>query len=153
MHERWPCRINGWCGLCYVNIKGRENHKGHQGYVAPRKPRRQNVAYELRKRAGGGGPGPGVPVGGPDDLRERVPALWTFLTEGKYPDGSPRLPGSMTLFSDAGLIKAAVNDKDAQLSAFVSSGSLAGLLEAVEAGLQADSLDWRPILRGKPPRR
>jgi hypothetical protein len=53
------------------------------------------------------------------------------------------MPGSLTLFTDAGAWKLCLSDKDQSRIAFVTSGSPQDLLAAAERGLVADSLDWR----------
>jgi hypothetical protein len=71
------------------------------------------------------------------------PTVWAFLSALTWPeDGSPRVPGSITLFTEDGVWKAAVNDKTGYV-AFVSGRSPEGLLEAIEEGMEAGSLDWR----------
>lgn len=71
------------------------------------------------------------------------PALADHLYAWVYPDGQPRETGSMLLFYESGLFKAAVMDRDAGMTAFVSAETLTGLLDAVDKGLHADKLDWR----------
>lgn len=83
--------------------------------------------------------------GGPalDALAKKVPTLWEFLSLGEYDDGSKRVLGTLIIFVDGALVKGFVNDRDQGLSACVSSGTLLGLLEAVEDGLEGDTLEWR----------
>lgn len=76
-------------------------------------------------------------------LAERFPTCWEFLALLTWEDGQSRVPGTVLLFSDAGTFKACLNDRDASMSAFVSGSTLTGLLEAMEKGLLAGSLDWR----------
>lgn len=71
------------------------------------------------------------------------PTVMEFLSLQAWEDGTSRLTGTMTLMSDQGTLKAALNDKDAGLSCFVSARSLTGLLEALEKGLGTGSLEWR----------
>lgn len=79
-----------------------------------------------------------------DDVAvKRYPTLCEFLATTVWPDGAPRTTGSISLFFEDSLFKACLNDRDASLSAFVSSPTLAGVLDKLEAGLVADKLDWR----------
>jgi len=88
--------------------------------------------------------GDGVSSVPPDDpIGLAYPCVLKFLTLTAYGDGKRRVPGSITLFFDAGVLKAAVNDKDVDMSAFVSGSGLAGLLASIEDGLVEDRLDWR----------
>lgn len=76
-------------------------------------------------------------------LAERFPTLWEFLTSSKWEDGGERCTGTMTLMAEQGMVKAALNDRDAGASCFVSGRTLSSLLEAVEKGLDGASLEWR----------
>lgn len=80
---------------------------------------------------------------GPDELSQKFPFLVEFLTELKFSDGTPRLPGSLSFFSEDGCLKACLNDKSEGLVTFVTGPGLGGLLELLEAGLQGDNLYWQ----------
>jgi hypothetical protein len=133
----------GWCGLCYENVRGRSSHKHHRGYRPPRrqKPERMHV-FTLTKRT----PPPdklgGIVAGGggPDD---RWPALSEMVCASRWPDGTARLTSSVSLFVFDGVVKGVLNDKDSGLAAWVSGDALESVLDALERGLQEDSLDWR----------
>ncbi|AYP28967.1 MAG: hypothetical protein [Circular genetic element sp.] len=76
------------------------------------------------------------------------PSLWEFLTSAKYPDGSSRILGSLSIWVDVGCIKACLNDRDQGLVAFATADSPEGLWSALEKGLRDDTLDWK---RGSQP--
>ena len=76
-------------------------------------------------------------------LAGRLANLFEFLCAEEYEDGSPRVPGTLTVFREGNMLKGCLNDRDQSLVAFVSASSFTGLLEALDAGLQADDLDWR----------
>jgi hypothetical protein len=80
---------------------------------------------------------------------KKYPALAEFLSAEEWGPGEPRERGTLTLFFEQGAFKACVSDRDANMSAFVAKSAFLGLLEAVEKGLQGDSLDWRGQ-KGKP---
>jgi hypothetical protein len=82
------------------------------------------------------------------ELALTYPGMFEFLTATQYGIGEVRKPGTITLFLDAGGLKACVNDRDQGMTAFATGESLAALLDAVERGLQGDTLDWR---RATPP--
>jgi hypothetical protein len=85
-----------------------------------------------------------------DDLAIAYPGIWEHLAMTRYPDGSPRVLSTVTLFVDAGLVKACLNDRDQGLTAWASGVSLRAVLLALEAGLCNDTLDWRqPQGKGK----
>jgi hypothetical protein len=79
----------------------------------------------------------------PCGLALTFPTLFEFISLSKWPDGSTRATGTITLIGEGGLLKAAVHDRDGARSAFVSARSLTVLLENLEEGLAADDLDWR----------
>jgi hypothetical protein len=76
-------------------------------------------------------------------LLAKFPTVGEFLSMSQWPDGSPRETGTITLLFDSGQVKAAVNDRDANVSAFVSAESLTGLFKALEEGLTEGRLIWR----------
>lgn len=80
---------------------------------------------------------------GSTKLAAKYPAIWEFLTLSIWEDGEPRVPGSITVFLQDGFLKACLIDKDADLVAFVSADSLEGILQALEAGIQDERMDWR----------
>lgn len=61
----------------------------------------------------------------------------------QWPDGAKRETGTITLLCDSGMAKAAVNDRDANVSAFLSAESWTGLFKALEEGLSSGRLEWR----------
>jgi hypothetical protein len=77
------------------------------------------------------------------ELSVLFPTVLEFLSLSSWEDGEPRLPGTITLMVDGSMVKAACNDRDAELSCFVSGRSLTDLLTVLEAGLLTGSLDWR----------
>lgn len=80
------------------------------------------------------------------------PSLMEFLAEDRYEDGSPRRTATLTIFTDAGGIKASINDRDNDGVAFVTSESIAALLVVIEGKLQASSLEWK-YSQGRGPKR
>lgn len=81
---------------------------------------------------------------------KKYPALAEFLSVEAWDESTERVRGTISVFWEEGSFKASVNDRDAEQVAFVSKGTFVGLLESIEKGLQADSLDWRPS-KGKGP--
>ena len=93
-----------------------------------------------------------VPVAETAALFKQLGTLVEFLSLGKWEDGTSRQSGTMTILWEDGLYKAALNDRDASLSTFVSGHTLADLLKAVEEGLATQNLEWRekrPWVPGK----
>jgi hypothetical protein len=73
----------------------------------------------------------------------KFPTMWEFLSLSQWPDGKPRLTGTILLFVEQGRVKANLNDRDAGVSTFVSGTSFTLCLAAMETGLNEDSLEWR----------
>ena len=70
------------------------------------------------------------------------PVLFTFLTCVSF-KGRPRQTGTLMLLRECGVCKAWVNDRHAAHSAFVSGKTYTDLFIAIEAGLAANTLEWR----------
>jgi len=73
----------------------------------------------------------------------QFPALASHLFDLAYEDGSSRQTSTLMILGESGVVKACINDREALRSAWVSGRTVDEVLAALEAGLQADSLDWR----------
>jgi hypothetical protein len=76
------------------------------------------------------------------------PLLWEFLVTHRYDDGSSRQLPTLMLFIHDGRLTAALNDRDNQRTAFASGSEPGCILDALEMGLEHDSLVWRPNQTG-----
>jgi len=85
-------------------------------------------------------------------LASTCPALHEFLTLCALPDGTPRTVATVLLFSDGGLWKACLHERDAGLNLWATGESLAQLWEELEARLTAPVVDWRPSGRPAAPK-
>lgn len=74
---------------------------------------------------------------------KQAPALLEFLCVVSYEDGTPRVPGSATIFVEGGVLKLVLSDKDAGAVAFITAPTLAELLMRASKGLEKGDLDWR----------
>jgi hypothetical protein len=97
----------------------------------------------LKRRKAAGGDGVVFTDPGSCDVFVRYPGLWSMLALRAYPDGVARQTATLLLFIDGGQLKVCLNDRDQELQAWATGASLHDLLGALEAGLQADTLDWR----------
>lgn len=131
------------CAMCIAARQGRSCYKGHWGYRRPSHPQGESLEMALRRRDQGiernGATGAVMTC----ELAGRLEHLFEFLCAETYEDGSARIPGTLTVFREGSMLKGCLNDRDQSLVAFVSASSFTGLLEALDAGLQADDLDWR----------
>jgi len=78
------------------------------------------------------------------------PNIYAFLTDTKYDDGSPRMTGSISFFTQIGVLKACVSDKDNKRVFFVEALSLCELMGMIEMGICDDSTEWKAQAQ-KPP--
>lgn len=104
------------------------------------------MRFQRPSGGGGGKASPGGELGDPWFIA-RFPALAEFLSAVQWDDGKRRVPGSLTLFVEEGLIKTCLNDKDGGNVCFLTADTLEGLLGSLEKGLVEGGLDWR---RSKP---
>jgi len=71
------------------------------------------------------------------------PNIFGFLTETKYDDGSPRMTGSFSVWTQLGVLKASISDKDNQRVAYVEALTLHELIETIERTICDDNTDWK----------
>lgn len=83
------------------------------------------------------------PIAANEEAFRDFPALFEFLTVSRWEDGTPRATGTLLLFSDAGVFKFCLNDRDAGLALWVSSSCLLGALESLERALAEGTGEWR----------
>lgn len=81
------------------------------------------------------------------DLAASAPTLHEFLTLSSLPDGRSRSVSTLLVFTDGGLWKAVLNERDAELALWATAESLQGVLAELEARLTAPCVDWRPQRR------
>lgn len=132
-----------FCVLCYEGVRHRRYHRGHANWRAPEHPQGGVRMGLVRYVEPAGVPDSGGPVEERVTFFTKLGTVVEFLAMRAWPDGKVRTPGSITVFFEEGTYKAAVNDKDADVVAFLSARTLSGLLEALEKGLAGNSLDWR----------
>lgn len=87
--------------------------------------------------AGGGGCAPDA-----DDARD-FPALLEFLGSTTWPDGSPRVTGTLILMVEEGRPKMCLSDRDQALVLFATVPSLSLALVSAEDHLRDPGADWR----------
>jgi hypothetical protein len=71
------------------------------------------------------------------------PGIWEMMTADIFAGGEKRLTSTVTLFYEAGVVKVCLNDRENGLTAWSSGVTPSDALDALESGLQADSLAWR----------
>jgi hypothetical protein len=91
-------------------------------------------------------------VSGADPWGASFPGLLEMMTLPAMPDGRAREGSTLLVFAADGVFKGCLNDRDNGLVAWASAGTVQEVLEALERGLQADTLEWRaqkPMARRK----
>lgn len=81
------------------------------------------------------------------DLDASCPALHEFLTATQLPDGSARTVSTLLVFTEGGLWKACLNERDAGVNLWATAETLQALWAELEARLTAPMVDWRPSRR------
>jgi hypothetical protein len=82
---------------------------------------------------------------GAGDFGARYPTLADFILLQVWPDsGEKRASGNLMLFVQDGAVKARLIDNDSHEVAWVTAGTLADVLDRVEAMLSEGRGDWRP---------
>lgn len=78
-----------------------------------------------------------------DPFATGYPTIWEYLTIRMYESGEERKTSTLLAFVEDGVWKACLNDRDQQRSLWVTGGSHAGALAALEALLEAGGGVWR----------
>lgn len=79
-------------------------------------------------------------------MSRRHPALYAFLADREYDQadgGGDRVPGSLSIWADGGLVRAKLNDKDAGTCCYVAGTSWDELLAAADAACSDPSAGWK----------
>lgn len=132
-----------WCPQCYEALTGRKFTNGHLG--DNQCGRKGGASLPLQKPGGNvssSGSLSGTECTG--TTFQSFPVLWEFLTLSSWPDASARKTGTIILFTEGDRWKACLKDPNGPRVAFVTGKDLDSLLLSVDAGLDANDLDWRP---------
>jgi len=76
-------------------------------------------------------------------FRDEFPNLYDHLFATTYEDGSGRMTSTMLIFSENGVLKLCLNDRDNGRSVFITATEFLSLFSVIETGLASNSLDWR----------
>jgi hypothetical protein len=78
-----------------------------------------------------------------DPVVASYPVLWSFLVQTAWEDGTQRQPGSMLVFSQDGMLKGMLRDRDDGTCLWVAARGLQHLLDVMEGSLSDPGADWR----------
>jgi len=76
-------------------------------------------------------------------LSQKYSTLWDFLVATCWPDGTPRVTGTLMLLRDGVAVKGWLHDRDQTCSTWVSGPTLTAVLERAEKALDSEEGDWR----------
>jgi len=71
------------------------------------------------------------------------PNIFAFLTETVYDDGKPRMTGSISLFTQLGVLKASVSDKDNKRVCYLEASNLMELIQLIDMSICAEDTVWK----------
>lgn len=139
-----PSAVDGWCGLCYQNLRGRSRYRGHR-WCPTAPPRVYYYGERVLKKPLKAAKQEGEPVVLADPyFPGKYPLLAEHLIDETWSDGSSRETSSVTFRVEDGRFNLALNDRALKQSAYVTADSLETGLASLEKGLRGGNLDWRP---------
>lgn len=130
----WPYMVEVWRGAIEIQLwvsyeleERCEMVKGILARLAVSSPAKQRAKAAPEKEA-----------------TERFPNITELLSVTVLPGGEERLPSKITLMWEDGAWKAGITEPGMEASAWVTTFTLEGLLDALEARLASDDPDvWR----------
>lgn len=76
-------------------------------------------------------------------MMENYPALFAYLTDDQYDDGSRRQRASLLIMADGQVWKGWLNDKDTGRSLWLAGETIEQLLDSMETHLTDGTATWR----------
>lgn len=73
----------------------------------------------------------------------KYPTISQYLADGAWDDGTPRERSALSVFTEDGVVKLALNDKDLARSCYASGLTVEKCLHSMEKGLADGSAVWR----------
>ena len=107
------------------------------------KEAKTNMKPPMKKPSDAAKPSAPVSVWQDADFEKQWPCLASWLGETSWDDNTSRETGTMLFFIQDGVLKVCLNDRALNRSVFLSAPSLMCLIDACEAGLECDNLEWR----------
>lgn len=78
-----------------------------------------------------------------------LPSLYSYLTDSKWEDGSPRELATLMIFAQDGRWKVCLSDKATGRVCFLSGTTIEEALLSLDEGLGTDEVDWRTAGSGQ----
>lgn len=135
---------NGPCLCCAVNKLWSSLHADDDYYIVQLAHHEGVYDMALRQRPAP----PTVPpvlgdVWAKDEFMDEYPNIFAFLNDVFWESKMPRVPGTITFFTQQGILKATVNDKARNIAAYPTASTWGELLMMIDKGIGDDSLDWK----------
>lgn len=133
----------GWCPLCYSGVRGRGTYRGHYGYRAPVRKFWSWRDMAIQRRSVNGVSQCVMPMSSECAFGKAYPSLAEFISRETWEDGSSRTLGTILILCEDGRAKCWLNDKDANVSCWVSGDTVSAALKAAEKAVAGPGGDWR----------
>lgn len=86
-----------------------------------------------------------------DTDKSDYPFIYEFLTATKYETGEPRITGSISFFTQLGVLKASISDKDNNRVTYVEAPSWSELIAAIDMAIADENTVWRQSAAARTP--
>lgn len=87
----------------------------------------------------------GAPALDDDGTGAKFPSLFRLMTVTKLEDGKRRLPCTLTIVCEDGMVKAGLRERTYGLSLWTSCGSIGGVFAALEEKINERPAQWRKL--------
>lgn len=71
------------------------------------------------------------------------PTLWDYMTQDRWDDGSPRETASLLIFTQDGMLKAMLRDRENGQCLWTAGVSVATVMFQLDAALNDPNADWK----------
>lgn len=75
--------------------------------------------------------------------QKQWPTLWSYMTQSRWDDDTPRATSGLTIFVQDGLFKVLLKENEQSLCLWAAGIGLYPALDAIEAALCTPAPDWR----------
>lgn len=137
-----PCDI--YCLLCYANVRGRENNRGHRGFRSPRMPPDLFREFHMKRIAAVGAHGKGKWDCIDKAFLKSYPHLAQFLCDGWWDDGKARDLGSISVRFSGSSVLLSITDHEVGATMNTTGQTLEECLELANTAIEAGTCSFRP---------
>lgn len=80
-----------------------------------------------------------------EDFEKRFPVLFALMAINKDDEGKDRIPCTITIVCEDGQAKCGINERNHNLSLWISAGSIGGVFAALEEAMGQRPVPWRKV--------